>query len=87
MNSASLYSLAGRYENPIPPRCLCPIDFLKIPAQYVNTPTHIPPPETAKLKKAADVSENTGIRGEYKDSRQWNMKKTAINHIIALKSY
>jgi hypothetical protein len=26
-------SLAGRYENPIPPRCLAPIDFLKIPAQ------------------------------------------------------
>jgi hypothetical protein len=33
MNSASLCSLAGRYENPIPPRCLAPIDFLKIPAQ------------------------------------------------------
>jgi hypothetical protein len=29
---ASLCSLAGRYENPIPPRCLAPIDFLKIPA-------------------------------------------------------
>ena len=33
MNSASLCSLAGRYENPVPPRCLAPIDFLKIPAQ------------------------------------------------------
>jgi hypothetical protein len=32
MNSASLCSLAGRYENPIPPRCLAPMDFLKIPA-------------------------------------------------------
>jgi hypothetical protein len=32
MNSASLCSLAGRYENPIPPWCLAPIDFLKIPA-------------------------------------------------------
>jgi hypothetical protein len=32
MNSATLCSLAGRYENPIPPRCLAPIDFLKIPA-------------------------------------------------------
>jgi hypothetical protein len=32
MNSASLCSLAGRYENPIPPRCLAPLDFLKIPA-------------------------------------------------------
>ncbi len=36
MNSASLCSLAGRYENPIPPRCLAPIDFLKIPARMNN---------------------------------------------------
>ncbi len=35
MNSASLCSLAGRYNNPIPPRCLAPIDFLKIPAQFL----------------------------------------------------
>jgi hypothetical protein len=33
MNSARLCSLAGRYNNPIPTRCLAPIDFLKIPAQ------------------------------------------------------
>jgi hypothetical protein len=32
INSASLSSLAGQYENPIPPQCLAPIDFLKIPA-------------------------------------------------------
>ncbi len=34
MNSASLCSLAGRYDNLIPTRCHClvPIDFLKIPA-------------------------------------------------------
>jgi hypothetical protein len=32
MNSASLCSLAGRYENLIPLRCLAPIDFLKITA-------------------------------------------------------
>jgi hypothetical protein len=58
--------------------------------QYVNTPSHIPPPETAKLKKAADVSENNGIRWEYKDSRQWNMKKNRYksnNCTCALKSY
>jgi hypothetical protein len=36
MNSASLCSLAGRYDNPIPPRFLAPIDFLKIPAQYTE---------------------------------------------------
>jgi hypothetical protein len=38
MNSASLCSLAGRYDNPIPTRCLglAPIDFLKIPALAVG---------------------------------------------------
>jgi hypothetical protein len=33
MNSASLCSLAGPYDNPIPNRFLAPIDCLKIPAQ------------------------------------------------------
>jgi hypothetical protein len=33
MNSASLFSLAGRYDNSIPTWFLAPIDFLKIPAQ------------------------------------------------------
>ncbi len=32
MNSASLCSLVGRYDNPIPTRFLAPIDCLKIPA-------------------------------------------------------
>jgi hypothetical protein len=32
INSASLCSLAGRYDNPIPSRCLAPIEFLQIPA-------------------------------------------------------
>jgi hypothetical protein len=32
MNSTSPCSLAGRYDNPIPPRFLAPIDCLKIPA-------------------------------------------------------
>jgi hypothetical protein len=36
MNSASLRSLAGRYDDPILPRCLAPIDSLKIPAQSLN---------------------------------------------------
>ncbi len=40
INSASLCSLAGRYDNPIPSRFLAPIDFLKIPAQGY----HITPP-------------------------------------------
>ncbi len=29
-----------RYENPIPPRCLAPIDFLKIPAQPSQEDQH-----------------------------------------------
>ncbi len=33
MNSVSLCSLAGQYDNPIPTRFLAPIDYLKIPAQ------------------------------------------------------
>jgi hypothetical protein len=33
INSASLCSLAGQYDNPIPTRFLAPIDCLKIPAQ------------------------------------------------------
>jgi hypothetical protein len=32
MNSASLCSLAGRYDNPFPTRLLVPLDCLKIPA-------------------------------------------------------
>ena len=35
MNSASLNSLAGRYDNPLPPRFLAPKDSLKIPALLV----------------------------------------------------
>ncbi len=34
INSASLCSLAGRYDNPIPTRFLAPIDCLKIPALF-----------------------------------------------------
>ncbi len=42
--SASLRSLAGRYDNPIPTRFLSPIDCLKIPAQggvcWLPAPLH-----------------------------------------------
>jgi hypothetical protein len=37
MNSASLCSLAGRYDNPIPTRCLAPIGSLKIPALLTSS--------------------------------------------------
>jgi hypothetical protein len=34
MNSVSLCSLAGRYDNPIPTQFLAPTDCLKIPALF-----------------------------------------------------
>jgi hypothetical protein len=34
MNSAILCSLAGRYDNPLPPQFLAPIDSLKISALH-----------------------------------------------------
>ncbi len=37
MNSAGLCSLAGRYNDPIPPQFLAPIDYLKIAAQALGT--------------------------------------------------
>jgi hypothetical protein len=42
MNSASLCSLAGRYNNNIPSRFLAPIDCLKIPAQLYVCVCHAP---------------------------------------------
>jgi hypothetical protein len=39
MNSASLSTLAGRYDNRIPTRFLAPIDCLKIPAHYIHIAT------------------------------------------------
>ncbi len=44
MNSVSLCSLAGRYDNPIPPRFLAPIDCLKIPALVLMESTSPSPP-------------------------------------------
>ncbi len=41
MNSASLCSLAGRYDNPIPTRFLAPIDCLKILAQHFIFPLYL----------------------------------------------
>ncbi len=37
MNKASLCSLAGRYDNPIPPRFIAPKDSSKIPAPVAST--------------------------------------------------
>jgi hypothetical protein len=42
INSTSLCSLPGRYDNPIPTRFLAPIDCLKIPAQSHSPPCIAP---------------------------------------------
>ncbi len=43
MNFTSLCSSAGQYDNPIPPRFLAPIEFLKIPAQLLFILCTLPP--------------------------------------------
>ena len=50
VNSASLCSLSGRYDNPIPTRFLAPIDCLKIPALYVKVPLRRRIADTSSLK-------------------------------------
>jgi hypothetical protein len=43
IDSVSLWSLAGRYDNPIPARFLAPIDCSKIPAQLGDRKlAHVP---------------------------------------------
>jgi hypothetical protein len=44
INSASLCSLAGWYDNPIPTRFLAPIDCLKIPPLLYNVTQSVIPP-------------------------------------------
>ncbi len=61
INSASLCSLVGRYDNPIPPRFLAHIDFLKIPALAPNwemfkEQESIPPAYVACMAWRADTS-------------------------------
>jgi hypothetical protein len=66
MNSANLCTLAGRYDNPIPPRFLAPIGFLKIPAllsfhrreiiPYLEYQSSVPSPELAPPLPQASVS-------------------------------
>jgi hypothetical protein len=54
MNSASLCSLVGRYDNPIPPRFIAPIDSLKIPALFLTrfrTNKIASPPQTKMTSK------------------------------------
>ncbi len=60
---ARLYSLAGRYDNPIPTRFLAPIDCYKIPAQdYL--------PVSKELVDENHAAEETAIRACLCDNLQ-----------------
>jgi hypothetical protein len=60
MNSASLYSLAGRYDIPIPPRFLSRTDCSKIPALA----GHSPP---AKLGRTPSALYDTVMSAPFND--------------------
>ncbi len=53
-NSASLCSLAGRNDNPIPTQFLAPIDWLKIPAPVLQQEDFL---SLVKFKKKKKISE------------------------------
>jgi hypothetical protein len=57
MNSTNLCSLAGRYDNPFPPRCLAPIDSLKIPTQIGSRycPVRLKIPKDMLANRASDA--------------------------------
>ncbi len=76
MNSTSLCSLAGRYENPIPPRCPAPIDFLKIPAQVSRTMNK--PESVATLPPFSPIE---GQKWFDQISSQWESQKNRFTLI------
>ncbi len=87
MNSASLCSLAGRYDNLIPPRFLAPIDFLKIPA--VVRATRQEPPSWHKLQPM-EGAHMSGLRqnSETASGSRLKVKKTDIRgHLLALRFF
>jgi hypothetical protein len=67
MNSASLCSLAGRYDNPLPPWFLAPRDSLKIPAQATQlggiSSSELILGFLKRLKIWAQIDESRELRG------------------------
>jgi hypothetical protein len=61
MNSASLCSLVGRYDNPLPPRFLAPIDSLKIPALLTTKSDTVGGGGVASTKKIFCAIQNENI--------------------------
>jgi hypothetical protein len=66
MNSASLCSLAGRYDNPFPTRFLAPIDCLKILALVIRVDGWLLAKLVARLLAAAALWVRTDIAQKYK---------------------
>ncbi len=59
--------MAGRYENPISPRCLAPIVFLKIPALvYVDSLTVMNRGELAPMM-GAKLNSKTHLQNRFFD--------------------
>ncbi len=58
MTSASLCSLAGWYDNPIPPRFLAPIDCLKFPAQVPNLNLKTIPESSSNPDRSSTLSQH-----------------------------
>jgi hypothetical protein len=54
INYASLCSLAGRYDNPIPTRFPAPVDCLKIPAQLLDLLAPWIPDESSRWRNLYD---------------------------------
>ncbi len=69
INSASLCSLAGRYDNPIPTRFLAAIDCLKIPA--LSTGSYISPVLLGKEWTGWRNSSGGGRYIEWKGVKHW----------------
>ncbi len=77
MNSASLCSLAGRYDNPIPTRLLAPIDCLKIPALKSRKITQI-------LQKPTRFHKNTDFCKNSIDFAHFMRKHFCLQHVLNL---
>jgi hypothetical protein len=80
INSASLCTLAGRYDNHIPTRCLAPIEFLKIPAPYSAPPSITHQQMVGSLKMNTTLGYSTRVVQEG-DRR---CKKSTLNDLAYL---
>ncbi len=77
MNSASLCSLAGRYDNSIPIRFLTPIDCLKIPALAAWViPTEL------SYEEERQASSRPAIVGQYRQHQPYHTRDGILGHRV-----